>query len=143
MDPVTAVGLLASIVQLIDVTSKTVKYLNEVKHAPKERAKFAREATSLLSLFTDLRYRVEESQETASTDPWFGGLKSLGCQGGPLDDFKITMEDLADRLKPARGVRKIERALCWTFEKKEIDVILLKIERLKSSVNYALQNDHL
>ena len=143
MDPVTAIGLLASIVQLIDVTLKTVKYLNEVKDAPKEQAKFAREATSLLSLFTDLRYRVEESQETASSDTWFSGLKSLGRQGGPLDDFKFTMEELADKLKPAQGMKKIEKALCWTIEKKEIEAILLKIERLKSLINYALQNDHL
>ena len=86
---------------------------------------------------------MEESQETATSDTWFSRLKSLGCQGGPLDDFKFTMEELADKLKPTRGMKKIEKALCWTIEKKEIDAVLLKIERLKSLIICALQNDHL
>lgn len=62
MDPVTVVGFLAAVVQLIDVTSKVVNYFNDVKDAPKDRAKLAREAANLLPLFTELRYRVEETK---------------------------------------------------------------------------------
>jgi hypothetical protein len=79
MDPVTLAGLAASIVQLIDATTTVIKYLNDVKDAPKDRATLAREGSSLLALFTDLRYRVEEAKPT---DPW---LRSLGVKGGPLD----------------------------------------------------------
>ena len=60
IDLVTAAGFVSVVVQLIDVTSKTVRYLNEVKDAPKDRAKLARETTGLLSLFTDLGYQVED-----------------------------------------------------------------------------------
>ena len=74
MDPITALGFAAGIVQLIDATSKAINYLNDVKDAPKDRARLARETAGLLSLFTDLRYRVED---TNSTDPWFVGLRSL------------------------------------------------------------------
>jgi hypothetical protein len=66
MDPVTVIGLVAGIVQLIDTTTKAIKYINDVKDAPRDRARLAREATSLLALLTDLRYRLEESK---STDP--------------------------------------------------------------------------
>lgn len=45
----------------MNVTSKVVTHLNDVKDAPKERAKLVREATRLLALLTDLRYRVEET----------------------------------------------------------------------------------
>lgn len=55
MDPVTVVGLAASIVQLIDATTTVIKYLNDVKDAPKDRATLAREGSGLLALFTDLR----------------------------------------------------------------------------------------
>ena len=80
MDPITLVDLLAAVAQLIDITSKVVNYFNDVKNAPKDRAKLASEAAGLLLLFTDLRCQMEE---TLSTDPWFAGLKSLGGEGGP------------------------------------------------------------
>jgi hypothetical protein len=140
MDPITAVGLAASIVQLIDATTTAVKYLNDVKDAPKDRATLAREGSSLLALFTDLRYRVEEAD---STGAWFAGVRSLGVEGGPLDQFKDAMEGLARKLKPEARIKKFSKALCWTLDKNEISNILSKIERLKTLVSLALQKDHL
>ena len=140
MDPITVVGFLAAIVQLIDTTSKVVTYFNGVKNAPKERAKLTREVTGLLLLFTDLRCRVEEV--TTSTDSWFTGLQSLGEEGGPLMEFKIAMEEIADKLTPAKAMN-LGRLLRWTLDKKEIDALLSKIERLKTLVCLALQKDHL
>ena len=132
------VGFVAAVAQLIEVTSKAVTYFNDVKDAPKDRAKLAREATNLLSLFTDLRYRVEEA---SPTDPWFTGLKSLGQEGGPLMEFKTAMENIVDKLAPANT--NLKRVLRWPFDKKEIDAILSKVERLKTLIGLALQEDHL
>ena len=134
------VGFLAAVVQLIDVTSKVVNYFNGVKNAPKDRAKLAREATGLLLLFTDLRCRVEEVN--TSTDPWFTSLRSLGEAGGPLMEFKNAMEDIADKLAPTTSM-SLGRVLRWTLDKKEIEAILSKIERLQTLVGLALQKDHL
>ena len=140
MDPITVVGFVAAVVQLIDITSKVVNYLNHLKDAPKDRAKLAREATGLLVLFTDLRYRLEE---TKSTDPWFNGLRSLGGEGGPLMEFKSAIEDIANKLAPAPRVVKLTRVLHSTLDKREIVAVLSKIERLKSLVGLALQRDQL
>ena len=140
MDPITTVGIAASIVQIISVTTKTIKYLNDVKSAPKERATLAREAISLLALLTDLRYRLEEAK---STDPWFTSVRSLGVQGGPLDQFEKAMEKLARKLKPESGIRKFGKSLFWTLDQSDINSVLSKIERLKTLVGLALQNDHL
>ncbi len=62
-DPITAIGLAASIVQLIDATTKAYKYLNEVKHATKDRAELAMEAANLVPLLTSLRNRVEKAYD--------------------------------------------------------------------------------
>ena len=134
------VSFLAVVVQLIDVTSKAVQYFNDVKDAPKDRAKLAREAANILPLFTELRYRVEE---TTSTDLWFTGLRSLGGEGGSLMEFKTAMESIADKLNPATSFVNLKRVLRWTLDKREIDAILSKIERLKTLVSLALQKDHL
>ena len=133
-------GFVAAVVQLIDVTSNLIIYFNDVKDAPKDRAKLAREASGLLALLTDLRYRVED---TSSTDPWFPGLRSLGGEGGPLMEFKSALEHIADKLAPASNVVNVMRVFRWTLEKKEIDTILSKIERLKTLIGLALQKDHL
>ncbi|KIW35343.1 uncharacterized protein PV07_02044 [Cladophialophora immunda] len=138
MDPVAAVGLLASIIQLIDATAKAVKYLNDVKNAPKERARLAREATNLLALLTDLRYRVEDAK---STDPWFAGVRSLGVKGGPLEQFDEAITALTRKLNPEKGVKKAGKSLLWTLNKKEIDRIFDEIERLKTLVSLSLQGD--
>lgn len=136
MDPVTAIGLAASIIQLIDVTAKAVKYLNDVKDAPKDRQRLALEVTSLLALLTNLRYQMEEAE---ATDTWFRCLRSLGEKYGLLDQFSGAMEALVKKLKPEGGMQRYSRALSWTLEKKEIMDILNKIERLKSTITIALQ----
>lgn len=140
MDPISIVGFVAAVVQLIDVTSKVVNYFNDIRDAPKDRARLAHEAASLLLLFTDLRYRVEE---TTLTDPWFLGLRSLGREGGPLMDFRIAMENIASKLAPTTSVANLRRVIRWPFDRKEIDTILSRIERLKTIVGLALQKDHL
>ncbi|KAH0536690.1 hypothetical protein FGG08_006456 [Glutinoglossum americanum] len=139
MDPVTVVGLAASIIQVINATTKAIKYLNDVKGAPKDRARLAREATSLLALLTDLRYMVEEAK---STDSWFTCVSSLGVEMGPIEQFKSEMEELARKLKPQSGIKKLGKTLLWTLDKNEINNILSKIERLKTRVGLALQKDH-
>jgi len=67
MEPASIIGLGSSIVQLIETTVKIIGYTNAVKNAPAERGQFARHASSLLALLTDLRYRVEEAK--SSSDP--------------------------------------------------------------------------
>ena len=68
-DPITAIGIAASIVQLIDATTKARKYLNEVKHATKERAELAMEAANLVPLLTSLHNRVQKAHDNPQ-DSW-------------------------------------------------------------------------
>lgn len=123
MDSITVVGLLAAVVQLIDVTSQVVNYFNNVKDAPKDRAKLAREATYLLPLFTELRYQVEERYRVAETtpmDPRFTDLRSLGGEGRPLMEFKVAMESIAKNLAPSIKFMNRKRVLIWTLTRKRL-----------------------
>lgn len=82
-------------------------------------------------------------EETNSTDSWFIGLRSLAGHGGPLIQFKEAIEELADKLKPTTGIKKVGNALRWAHDKEEIDAILSNIEKLKTLASLALQKDHL
>ena len=138
MDPVSAIGLVASIVQLISTTSKVIKYVDEVKDAPTERASLASEAANLVPLLMSLKQRVETS---SSTDPWFASVRSLGLPGGPLTELQVLMEQLGGKLRSRK--KKLSGQLLWPSDQKECLALLAKIERVKSLIGLAMQDDHL
>ena len=140
MDVITGAGLVASIIQIIDATTKAIKYLNDVKDAPKDRVQLAHEATSILVLLTQLRYRLEGEDAKAS---WYAGIRGLGSVNGPLMQLHGAMLSLAKRLEPSFGMKRAAKALVWTIEKKECTEILGKIQRLNLLVSLALQGDRL
>lgn len=140
MDPLSAVGLVGNIVQIIDSVVKVVGYINDVKDAPKDRARLAREITSLLDFLTDFRYKVEEC---STTDPWFSSLRVLAAPHGPLQQFKEEMDELSWKLQPQSGLKKFRKSLVWTLEKSDISNIISRIERLKALLSLFRQEDHL
>jgi hypothetical protein len=62
---------------------------------------------------------------------------------GPLDQFREVLESLATRLHSSGTGKAIGKVLVWPFEKKEIDELRGKMERLKSFIHLALQGDAL
>lgn len=82
-------------------------------------------------------------EEANPKDAWYGRLLSLGGEGGPLNQYKQAMENLAERLKPKSAVKDLQRRLKWTLEKKHIKETLDEIERLKALIGLALQEDNL
>ena len=134
-------SLTASIIAVIDLTSKVVKYLNDVKNASKERAKCAIEAAYLQSLLLNLRFRIEEE---SSSELWLTTVKSLSSENGPLDEYKQALKELERKLEPEdNALKRAATALAWKFSKEEIENILSKMERLKSLIQIALQMDHM
>jgi FtsZ-binding cell division protein ZapB len=137
MDPLS---LTVSIAALIGTTTQILGYLNDVKTASKERAKLASEVANLMALLTSIRYKVEEAEEEKNT--WYNSVRSLlGGANGPLDQFRSALEELAGKLDPATGLKKISRTLIWTLDRKECIDILAKIERLKTLIGLASQED--
>ncbi len=138
MEVVPAIGLVASIVQLIATASKVIKYVNEVNDAPKEKTSLALEAANLMPLLMTLKQRVET---TASDDPWFSSVQSLGVPGGPLTELQVSMEQLGGKLKLRK--KRLSGRLLWPSDQKECITLLAKIERVKSLIGLAMQDDHL
>ena len=138
MDPVSAIGLAGVIVQLLATTSKVIKYVNEVIDAPKEKSSLASEAANLMPLLMTLKQRVET---TSSKDPWFSSVQLLGLPRGPLTELQVSMEKLGGTLKLRK--KKLSGRLLWPSDQKECITLLAKIERVKSLIGLAIQNDHL
>ncbi|KAL8916883.1 MAG: hypothetical protein Q9208_008285 [Pyrenodesmia sp. 3 TL-2023] len=128
------VGLIANIGQLIEITAKTIRYLNRVKDASKDRLKVTREASSLIPLLLDLQSHVDGNKN----EEW---SRCVGALDGPLDQLREALEQLAKKLKPKMGLQDAFRAFVWTLDKAYTQEILGKIERVKSRVSLALQGD--
>ena len=135
MDPLS---MTASIVAILQLTTTLTGYINDVKHATAEQAKVAVEASSLYSLLTSLRFRVEAAR---SDDPWFNQVRMLGVRGGPLDQFKDVLEKMVEQISFSRKRDQIKSALMWKFSKSEVENALKRMERLKSLINCALTGD--
>ncbi|KAK0472466.1 hypothetical protein IW261DRAFT_1570822 [Armillaria novae-zelandiae] len=113
-----AVGLASAIVSLVELAHITVKYLKDVKDAPKERDELSKQLSNLAIYLT-------------ATHPNGGGRRPLACYGA-----KIKLEPASD------GMGRMKQRLFWKFSKESVEDTLKKIERIKSLVVIAVQHDH-
>jgi len=133
-------SITASIIAIIQLTTKVVSYLQDVKHAPRECQQCAIEASNLLSLLINLRYHLESATKE---DPWFTAVTALNVENGPFDQYRQALEELSCKVRIQEELEKIKRRVVWTLNKGEVERILQRMERLKGLVSIALELDHL
>lgn len=136
MDPLS---ITAGIINIIQLTSDIIKWLNDVKGASKDRAQCAIDASNLYPLLLTLRFRLEES---SCEDPWYGEVKALGLEDGPLDQYRQALELLQTKLGGWDRFR-MGKAVVWNISKGEVASIFSRMERLKTLILIALEMDHL
>lgn len=132
--PVTVV----TAAKFINVTMRVIEYINEVNNAPKERATLAAEAAGLLSLLCEFQERARTS---STSEPWFQGALSLAVPNRPLEKFRSSMESLAAKLRPEKGIKSVRQRLLWPLDKIQVKNTLGIIDRIKSLVSSALEGD--
>lgn len=130
----------ASIIAVLQLTATVFGYLNDVQNAPEECKQCTIEVSNLQSLLVGLRYRLEQGQ---AGDPWFTAVQALSIKNGPLDQYKQALEQLLSKVESQDSIEKVKRRLLWKFKKEEVAIIQARMERLKSLVSIALENDHL
>lgn len=128
MDPLSTT---ASIIDILQLSAKTLSYLNDVKDASKDRIQCAIELSNLYSLLLQLRFRLEEG---VSNQPWYTAVRALAVEDGLLDQYKQALELLQSRMTEGSSLKKLGHALVWKFRKEEIAGILDRMERLKTLV---------
>lgn len=141
MDGLSVAG---SIIAVIQITGKVIKYLNDVNNAPKECRQCTIEASNLHNLLINFRYRCEEIDGTnRDVAPWYDALRRLAVENGPLDQYKGMLEELLGKVELRNSGHNVKRRLSWTFSKAEAASILQRMERLKTLISIALEMDHL
>lgn len=133
-----ALGVVGSIFAVLQLSATVVEYLSTVNGASEDRQRLLSEISSA----TGFLYVLKEQSGKAESER-LAIIASLGAPGGPVEQFRQALEDLVAKLLPAKGLKKLEKALTWPFKKEEIRAILQRIERQKSLFILALQNDHM
>ncbi|KAK0219097.1 hypothetical protein IW262DRAFT_1462723 [Armillaria fumosa] len=132
-----AVGLASAIVSLVELAHIAVKYLKDIKEAPKERDELSKELSNLAIYLTTVN---QLTQTAAAGDPWLVTVQRLS---DPFVQLGVLLNDLEKKLEPASdGMGKTKQRLLWKFSKETVEDTLKKIERVKSLVVIAVQHDH-
>jgi hypothetical protein len=130
----------ASVTAILQLTSTVVQYLSDVKGFAEERNRIIEEVSYISGFLYILKDLAERPQ---GEETWSATVASLNVPNGQLEQFRIVLEQLASKLEPVRGLKKIGKQLAWPFQKNEVKSILNTIERQKAIFNLALQNDHM
>lgn len=133
-------SITASIIAVLQLATTAVQYLNDVKDAPAERQRILIEVMTVSGFLHTLKDRAESMQPE---DLHASALRSLNVPDGPFKQIASALERLNSKLKPARGLKRVSKALTWTLDKADVNTILASIERQKALFLLAMQDDHM
>lgn len=128
------VGLVASVLQLVDAVARTRDYFEDFYNAPEEQKQLLLEIENLGPLIRELGKRLKNSQHAGLTR----GMQEFEK---PLVQLKETMQRLGKKLE-VDGGRKLTSRLTWSlWGKEDVQEGLNTIERFKSLLNAWLGMD--
>jgi hypothetical protein len=108
-----------------------IQYLHNINDGPKKCQQCTIEASYLVNLLINLRYRLEQAKSGGS---WYTAVRVLNVENGPLDQYNQALEQLLLGVESRDGLQKVKRRLLWKFSKAEVASILARMERLKSLI---------
>jgi hypothetical protein len=130
-EAMAVIGLVASVLQLVDTVAKAGTFMKDLHNAPKEQKQLLSEITSLQPLLTALQQRLLSSTSAAATH-----IKD------PLSAFEDTMKRYNGKLQADGVFSKVSKPISWTlWNKKEAKDDLDQVERFKSLLNTWLTVD--
>ncbi|KAJ7487831.1 hypothetical protein FB451DRAFT_1528549, partial [Mycena latifolia] len=120
-------GVITSTIQLVDAALKAREYLKDFLNAPQDQQQLFSEMDTLKPLLEELQKRVRAHPSR----------NNVQHMTGPLNQFKATMEDFTEKLKPTDGrLSRFSKQLAWTlWNKKEAKEYLQEFERVKILLN--------
>ncbi|WPH02939.1 ankyrin, protein [Acrodontium crateriforme] len=140
MDGLSVAASIVAVIQATQLVIGILKGVSEGADGLNERSRLAREAINLLGYLTTLENLIAFCEADSIQ---YRTIEALTIAGGPLEQYKRTCERLQHKLRPVNGSGKVVRVLTWCLDKEEFAAILGQIERLKSSVQFAINVDNI
>ncbi|KAL4881739.1 ankyrin repeat-containing domain protein [Aspergillus karnatakaensis] len=129
MDPLS---ITTGVVGLATLAYQLIGYLGTVKAGGKDRLALLNEITTLWMAMTALQEQV--SPDTLKDNKIPPTLLPLFEPDGVINEIKIQMEGLETKLKARSAHGKFAQTLTWPFTQKDVQQIIDRIYRLKSTL---------
>ncbi|KAL8719944.1 MAG: hypothetical protein Q9225_003121 [Loekoesia sp. 1 TL-2023] len=136
MDPLS---LTASLVAVGRLAATATSYLKQIKAGSSERVKLREEIRNVAYMLDILNDRVDDVE---NPEKELLTIRSLAVNGGPLDQLRSALELLATKLAPHGRLKQISRPMLWPLSRKDVHDILNTLERQKSLLSLAIENDN-
>jgi hypothetical protein len=121
---------------LLDHTKEVIGYINDVKDASKDQNNLFNELVATQTVLSQLSSHADD-------DDWKETMGALCIAGGPFDQLKVELKSMESKLKrPTGTISKTGKALGWHFTKDGVMKHFARIERIKSFLHLAVQNNH-
>lgn len=134
MDPLSAIGLVSSVVQIADASFKIMRLLDTMKDGGKDRRRLSDEITVLWMTLRNLETQFAPLS-AEQNGAWMKPLDSLAEPGGVFEQLKTALDDVWDKLTTSDSkIGKAMQTLRWPLTQSYVDRTIAHIERLKSSV---------
>ncbi|KAJ8110651.1 hypothetical protein OPT61_g6554 [Boeremia exigua] len=136
-----AVGLTASIATLINVATNIVQYVNTLQKFSVDSTEFAQEASLILSLMLRLQLKIQGPEALDDTRPGSKSTRMILATLVPQIRKELLL--LSDILHPGTvsKTQAVKRHLVWPIKVTSVREALSRLERLKSLVGLALDDN--
>jgi uncharacterized protein YabN with tetrapyrrole methylase and pyrophosphatase domain len=121
---------------LVNHTKDVIEYINDVKDASKDQKNLSDELATTQTVLAQLNSHADD-------DDWKETMATLCAAGGPFDQLSVELKSMEKKLKAATGkFGKTGKALMWHFTKDGVKKHFDRIERIKTLLQLAVQNNH-
>ncbi|KAI3326000.1 ankyrin [Xylariaceae sp. AK1471] len=128
----------ASLIAIVDLAFKVIKYMNDVREGGKERSQLHQQVLTVYDLLWNLKSEFE-SHDFDEGNTWSKPINVLFKPGGTVDQLKLILEQVASKLVlPSRGFEGVVKKIKWPFDKPEVQRILSRLRSLTDSISIAL-----
>ncbi|KAH6898864.1 ankyrin repeat-containing domain protein [Thelonectria olida] len=141
MDPLSVI---ANVLAVMELCAKTVKYLNQVREGPKECARLKAEVRSTEGVLRTFWEIVQDAEEGG--EDWSSTIRSMNTKWGPLEQLQHSLTSLNVQLEkaaPKGGLKGLGKSLLWPLKQTAVEDLVKAIDRQKSLLMLAVENDHL
>lgn len=110
------------------------EYLDTVKIATMDQTRLREGIKKLIDV---LRTVEDGPSDTHISADWKPIVQSIDQSNGPLKHLKATLHPVLSQPKPAPGRKE---ALFWPFKTKDVDKLMIEIERRTRTLQFAFQS---
>ena len=135
-----AVGLVASVVTLIQTADFVRRTLSDSRKGGKDRDRLLAEVDGLKSVLYRLRADGNNALQLSKQEAWLDIVGQLSEKGGTFEQIDDVISEVKHKIERKQGLRGAIVHWTWPFVKEDVDRNVRQMRRLSHNVSIVLQD---